>query len=80
MNIPVRYVQLDSWWYPKDETDLMHGALNWTAMHSIFPDGIDFVRQRTGWDFAAHNRAWSSKTDYAKKNGGNYTFVTGITT
>jgi hypothetical protein len=30
--------------------------MNWTAMPSIFPDGIDFVFNATEWPIVAHNR------------------------
>ena len=35
-----------SWWYPKDSV----GAVTtWLAMDSIFPDGLDYVFNQTGW-------------------------------
>ena len=70
--IPFRYVQLDSWWYYKG---VANGVKNWTAMPSIFPNGIDSLVQKTGWPVLAHNRYWSANTDYAKQNGGDYNFV-----
>ena len=38
---------------------------NWTAMPSIFPNGIEAVASKTGWPIVAHNRYWSNDTDYA---------------
>eukprot|EP00731_Ephydatia_muelleri_P018789 Em0011g829a len=70
--IPFRYLQIDSWWYYKG---VANGVKNWTAMPSIFPNGIDNVVQKTGWPILAHNRYWSADTDYAKQNGGQYDFV-----
>lgn len=70
--IPYRYLQIDSWWYYKG---LANGVKNWTAMPSIFPNGIDSVVQKTGWPVVAHNRYWSADTDYAKQNGGQYNFI-----
>ena len=70
--IPYKYLQLDSWWYYKG---VGNGVKNWTAMTDVFPNGIDFVVQKTGWPIVAHNRFWSSNTDYAKQNGGDYNFV-----
>ena len=70
--IPFKYLQLDSWWYYKG---VGNGVKNWTAMADVFPRGIEYVVQKTGWPIVAHNRFWSSNTDYAKQNGGDYDFV-----
>ena len=70
--IPFRYLQIDSWWYYKG---LANGVKNWTAMPSVFPNGIESVVRQTGWPILAHNRYWSADTDYAKQNGGQYDFV-----
>lgn len=71
-NIPFRYLQIDSWWYFKGDHD---GVKNWTAMPSIFPNGIEYVAQKTGWPIVAHNRFFSTDTDYAKQNGGSFDFI-----
>ena len=52
-NIPYRYLQIDSWWYFKGDAG---GVKNWTAMPSIFPNGIEAVVEKTGWPIVAHNR------------------------
>eukprot|EP00659_Diplonema_papillatum_P007521 gene7521-11520_t len=70
--IPVKHWLMDSWWYFKGTGD---GVKNWTAMPSIFPDGIGAVTEKTHWPIVAHNRYWSSNTDYAKQNGGKYNFL-----
>jgi len=70
--IPFRYLQIDSWWYFKGTGN---GVKNWTAMPSVFPNGIDAVVQKTGWPVMAHNRYWSANTDYAKHNGGEFNFI-----
>ena len=70
--IPYRYLQLDSWWYYKGVDG---GVKNWTAMDSVFPFGIDYIARSTDWPLAAHNRYFSSDTDYAMQNGGQYNFV-----
>ena len=70
--IPFGYLQLDSWWYYKG---VNNGVKNWTAMTNIFPHGIDTVVKKIGWPIMAHNRYWSSNTDYAKQNGGKFDFV-----
>jgi len=71
--IPFKNWLMDSWWYYKSSHG--KGVINWTAMPEVFPQGIRYVRDHTGWDIVAHNRYWSSETDYAKQNGGNYDFV-----
>ena len=71
-NIPYRYWLADSWWYFKG---LKNGVKNWTAMPSIFPDGLEYVYDHTGWLVQGHNRFWSMNTDYAKQNGGDWNFL-----
>jgi hypothetical protein len=43
----------------------------------IFPQGLDFIQQATGWPIAAHNRYWSKDNVYAKENGGKFDFYMG---
>jgi len=71
-NIPYRYWLADSWWYYKGVQD---GVKNWTAMESVFPHGMSYVYEQTGWLVQGHNRFWSMNTDYARQNGGNWTFI-----
>jgi hypothetical protein len=71
-NIPYRYWLADSWWYYKGDKN---GVKNWTAMTSIFPHGMDYIYDQTGWLVQGHNRYWSMNTDYAKQNGGNWNFI-----
>ncbi|XP_018013866.1 uncharacterized protein LOC108670887, partial [Hyalella azteca] len=68
--IPIRYLQLDSWWYFKGLGD---GVKNWTARGDVFPNGIESLFS-TGWPILAHNRYFASDTDYAAQNGGRYPF------
>ena len=52
-------------------------ASDWTAMPSVFAGGNAGIRQltqTTGWKVVAHNRYWSADTNYAKQNGGNWSF------
>ncbi|KAK7076764.1 hypothetical protein SK128_010515 [Halocaridina rubra] len=71
-DIPIRRLQLDSWWYHKGEG---RGVKNWTALHLVFPDGIKYIHDITGWPIVAHNRYFSSDNDYAQQNGGIYSFA-----
>ena len=69
--IPVRWILYDSWFYRKaNETsgaangDPAHGALNWTdADPAVFPSGLRYMYQKTGWPVVAHARAWASTAD-----------------
>ncbi|KAJ8044597.1 hypothetical protein HOLleu_07382 [Holothuria leucospilota] len=70
--IPYKYYQLDSWWYFKGDNG---GVKNWTAMPSIFPHGLGYLNKQLDIPLAAHNRYWSSSTDYAKQNGGKWNFI-----
>eukprot|EP00051_Salpingoeca_urceolata_P017933 m.248958 g.248958 ORF g.248958 m.248958 type:complete len:817 (+) comp19081_c0_seq6:1182-3632(+) len=71
-NIPYHYGLLDSWWYEKGDGG---GVKNWTAVANIFPHGMEWVHEQTGWKFQLHNRHWSDNNVYALQNGGDYEFV-----
>jgi hypothetical protein len=71
-DIPYRYWLADSWWYFKG---LRNGVKNWTAMPSVFPHGLAYVYEQTGWLVQGHNRYWSADTDYAAQNGGKWRFL-----
>jgi len=71
--IPVRYVNYDSWWYLKGEG---LGVKDWSPMPEIFPDGLHYLFNQTGWGVAAHNRYWAPDNVYSKENGGKYNFLT----
>ncbi|CAH1776345.1 unnamed protein product, partial [Owenia fusiformis] len=72
LGIPYRYLQYDSWWYPKGT---LNGAISWDAMPQIFPNGLEYIYNKTKLPVIAHNRWWSSKVKYAKDNGGKYNFI-----
>eukprot|EP00755_Sulcionema_specki_P019009 Sspe_Gene.68324::Locus_40308_Transcript_1_1_Confidence_1.000_Length_1877::g.68324::m.68324 len=38
-NIPIQYFQWDDWWFPENRGD-SGGMVNWTAITTIFPDGM----------------------------------------
>ncbi|KAK8380448.1 hypothetical protein O3P69_016791 [Scylla paramamosain] len=71
-NLPIRRVQLDSWWYYKGAGG---GVKNWTEIPEFLPEGIAGLHQATGWPIVAHNRYFSGDTDYAQQNGGPYLFT-----
>lgn len=77
VGIPYRHVLLDSWWYYKEEPK--RGVINWTAQDTApyFTGGNAGIRalvEKTNWKIIAHNRYWSSQTNYAKQNGGPWEF------
>jgi hypothetical protein len=69
--IPYRYLQLDSWWYYREDgADKfgvpLSGVTNWTALPSVFPDGgLPGVFAMTNWPVMAHNRYWATNNVYA---------------
>ncbi|MGC9198111.1 MAG: hypothetical protein ACP5E5_04130 [Acidobacteriaceae bacterium] len=63
MGVPLGYMQLDSWWYPKSKGRSgagNHGELLYRADPSIFPDGLASFHQRLQLPLATHAR-WISK-------------------
>jgi hypothetical protein len=73
--IPYKYILLDSWWYYRAEnTDTGGGVMDWSPRPEVFPDGIEFLTQKTGWLVQAHNRYWSDQAVYATANGGAFPF------
>ena len=69
--IPMRYLQIDSYWYYK----VGGGVSNWTATPEAFPGGLKKLSTDTDWKYVAHNRYWSPAVAYAKQNGGQYDFI-----
>ncbi|XP_041369682.1 uncharacterized protein LOC121383654 [Gigantopelta aegis] len=70
--VPFRYMQYDSWWYYKG---VGNGVKTWEYIPSVFPDGMQYVYNKTGMPVSAHNRYWASDTTYAIQNGGKYLFL-----
>ncbi|KAK7491665.1 hypothetical protein BaRGS_00017118, partial [Batillaria attramentaria] len=73
-SLPYRYMQIDSWWYPKDS---LGAVTTWDAMDDIFPHGLKALHSDLQLPIAAHNRYWSKNTTYAKQNGGQFDFFIG---
>jgi hypothetical protein len=80
--IPVRYMQLDSWWYLKaydamsatDQTgkwDGHRGTMLYEASKKLFPDGLKAFQEAIGMPLAVHARWISRNSPYLK----NYRFV-----
>ena len=72
LGLPYRYILLDSWWYYRGDNG---GVTNWEPMPDVFPDGIEYLYNKTSWLVQGHNRYWSGETVYATQNGGKYKFL-----
>ncbi|WP_030898419.1 carbohydrate-binding protein [Streptomyces sp. NRRL F-5126] len=63
--IPMGYMQLDSWWYPKgpnaDWNDLPDGTYLYEADKELFPDGLSAFRKKLGMPLVTHAR-WMDKS------------------
>ncbi|MCL5670744.1 MAG: hypothetical protein M1423_05525, partial [Acidobacteria bacterium] len=76
--IPVRYLQLDSWWYdksyknisPSDQTgrwSAFGGTMRYHADATLFPQGLKAFQQTVGVPLVVHGR-WISKDSPYRKN------------
>jgi hypothetical protein len=58
--IPLGYLQLDSWWYPKGPNarwdDLNDGIFRYRAAPDLFPDGLASFQQQVGLPLVTHAR------------------------
>ncbi len=71
-SIPYKYILLDSWWYYKGSNG---GVSNWSPQPDLFPNGLEYLYEKTKWFVQAHNRYWSLDNVYSKSFNGPYTFV-----
>lgn len=59
-NLPMAYMQLDSWWYPKGPqalwTDSADGEYLYEADSQLFPDGLAAFREQIGLPLLTHAR------------------------
>ena len=53
IDLPIKYFQLDSWWYFKG---LYDGVKNWTERPDIFPGGLRQLHETIEMPIVAHNR------------------------
>jgi hypothetical protein len=58
--IPLAYLQLDSWWYPKGPTqsssDVASGEYVYQAARDLFPDGLAAFQRSLGLPLITHSR------------------------
>ncbi|SEG68503.1 Tat (twin-arginine translocation) pathway signal sequence [Actinacidiphila yanglinensis] len=66
--IPMGYMQLDSWWYPKgpnaDWNDLPDGAYLYEADKELFPDGLAAFQKQLGKPLVTHARWMDRSSPY----------------
>jgi hypothetical protein len=66
--VPLAYVQLDSWWYPKGSTqswsDKNSGFYTYDAQTDLFPNGLAAFQQSLGVGLITHNRWVDANSPY----------------
>ena len=66
--IPLGYMQLDSWWYPKGAPPgwqkRKHGIYTYTADPTLFPDGLSSFQQQLGLPLITHARWIDAESPY----------------
>jgi hypothetical protein len=76
LGVPLAYMQLDSWWYPKGPqqlwSDSADGQYTYTADPTVFPDGLASFQQSLGLPLITHARwidpASPYRTEYTMSN------------
>ncbi|HEX8966253.1 MAG TPA: hypothetical protein VF937_00130, partial [Chloroflexota bacterium] len=66
--LPLGYLQLDSWWYPKGPDarwdDFGGGIFRYRAAPDLFPDGLPAFQQQLGLPLATHARWIDGSSPY----------------
>jgi hypothetical protein len=66
--VPLAYVQLDSWWYPKgptqSSTDTTGGFYLYEAQSGLFPNGLAVFQKSLGTGLVTHNRWLDASSPY----------------
>lgn len=74
LGVPIKYMQLDSWWYPKgsgfspDGTPV-NGEMVYRADKTIFPDGLKGFEKQMGLPFVVHARWVAPNSPYRHEFG-----------
>ncbi len=69
-NIPLGYMQLDSWWYPKGRDGHWtrgDGIYRYLAHPDVFPDGLKSFQQRLGLPLITHARWIDQNSPYRQE-------------
>ncbi len=70
LGVPIAYLQLDSWWYPKEKGENAgkdNGEIVYRADPKIFPHGLSAFHQQLGLPFVTHARWISTSSPYRKQ-------------
>ena len=73
LGLPIAYLQLDSWWYPKEKGNTLvngtgdNGAIVYRADPAIFPKGLDAFHRSLGLPMVTHARWISQSSPYRKQ-------------
>ena len=71
--IPIGYLQLDSWWYPKGPNarwdDRDHGIFRYRAAPDLFPDDLPAFQQQVGLPLVTHARWIDPSSPYRAELG-----------
>ncbi|MEO6888104.1 MAG: carbohydrate-binding protein [Ktedonobacteraceae bacterium] len=81
--IPLGYMQLDSWWYPKGSSDTWQGngtnrggEYTYTADKTLFPNGLSSFQQQLGLPLITHARWIDTSSPYRSE----YTMSNNVST
>ena len=81
--IPLGYMQLDSWWYPKGSSDTWQGngssrggEYTYTADKTLFPNGLSAFQQQLGLPLITHARWIDTSSPYRSQ----YTMSNNVST
>lgn len=69
LGVPLAYMQLDSWWYPKEKGNSLaamavNGEMVYRASPEIFPRGLHAFQQQMGLPFVVHARWMAADSPY----------------
>lgn len=66
LGVPLAYMQLDSWWYPKQDPKGKgdSGTMVYRADPTIFPDGLDAFHRKLGLPLVTHGRWIAHNSPY----------------
>lgn len=69
LGVPLAYMQLDSWWYPKEKGNSLaamavNGETVYRASPDIFPNGLSGFHHELGLPFAVHARWVAADSPY----------------
>jgi hypothetical protein len=72
LGVPLAYMQLDSWWYPKEKGNSLaamavNGETVYRANPQIFPHGLRAFQQKMGLPFVVHARWVAADSPYRRR-------------